>query len=197
MANEQGRFTGTTIIATIGETIGLGQIVYSKELPADGNLPDELIGKGIWFKASSDYIYTTDVEGPKYAGMNQLGVVVESATYSIISRTQSGTKTTILLDGYYSPGVMGIYGGVGPGYSTGEGIVGGPVYLMPQNGTGVVSNPDGSLGCVSFRTPLYHGAIEGVERVVGYYWDLVYPYVIKFQPDNSWVLYQNLDRIFS
>jgi hypothetical protein len=190
MANEQGRYTGTTIIATIGETIGLGQIVYSKELPTDGNLPDELIGKGVWFKASSDYIYTTGAEGPIYAGMNQLGVVVEAATYSIISRTQSGTKTTILLDGYYSPGLMGF-----GGYSTGEGISGAPLYLMPQNSG--VSNPDGSLGCISFHTPLYHGATEGVERVLGYYWDIVYPYVIKFKPDNSWILYQNIDRIFS
>jgi hypothetical protein len=192
MANEQGRFTGTTIIATIGETVGLGQVVYSKELPADGNLPPELIAKGIWFKASSDYIYTTGTEGPLYAGMNQLGVVVEAATYSTISSTQSGTKTTILLDGYYSPGVMG-----SGGYSTGSGLSGGSVYLMPQNGTGVVSNPDGSLGCVSNYTPSYHGAKEGVERVIGYYWDLVYPYVIKFQPDNSWNLYLNIDKFFS
>ena len=191
MANEQGRFTGTTIIATIGETVGLGQVVYSKELPTDGNLPPELIGKGIWFKASSDYIYNSDAEGPKYAGMNQLGVVVEAATYSTISSTQSGTKTTILLDGYYSPGVMGF-----GGYSTGEGLSGGSIYLMPQNGTGVVSNPDGSLGCVSYYTPAYHGAKEGVVRVLGYYWDIVSPHVIRFQPDNSWELYQNLDRIF-
>jgi hypothetical protein len=191
MANEQGRFTGTTIIATIGETVGLGQIVYSREeLPWTGN--PELLAKGIWYKAASDLIYAQGTEGPLYAGMNQLGVVVEAATYSPITSTQSGTKTTILLDGYYSPGVMG-----SGGYSTGAGLSGGSVYLMPQNGTGVVSNPDGSLGCVSNYTPSYHGAKEGVERVIGYYWDLVYPYVIKFQPDNSWNLYLNIDKFFS
>jgi hypothetical protein len=184
MANEQGRYTGTTIIGTVGETVGLGQLVYTRELPADGNLPDDLIGRGVWFKASSDYVYTTNAEGDKYAGMNQLGVVVEAATYSTISRTQSGTKTTILLDGYYSPGLMG-----SGGYSTGEGLCGGSVYLMPQNGTGVVSNPDGSLGCISYYSPAYHGATQGVVRVIGYYWDMVYPFVIRFQPDMTWIQY--------
>lgn len=192
MANQQGRYTGNTVIGTIGETVGLGQLVYTKELPAGGDLPDDLIGRGVWFKASSDYIYTEGPEGPKFAGMNQLGVVVEAATYSTISLTQSGTKTTILLDGYYSPGVMGTI--VPPreginGYSTGAGLCGGPVYLMPQNGTGVVSNPDGSLGCLSYYSPAYHGATQGVVRVVGYYWDMKYPFVIRFQPDMTWIQY--------
>ena len=194
MANEQGRFTGTTIIATIGETVGLGQVVYSKRAP--GTLPPELVEKGVWYKAASDHSYVQNASGYMYDGMNQIGVVVEAATYSPISATQTGTTTTILLDGYYSPGLIG-YGG----YFNGEGIVGGPLFLMPNGGPDSLrfqdgSNPDGTLGCLSDKTPLIYGATEGVERVVGYIWDLSYPYVIKFQPDNSWELYQNLDRVF-
>jgi hypothetical protein len=195
MANEQGRFTGTTIIATIGETVGLGQVVYSKEIA--GPVPSDLVGRGIWFKAASDHSYTQTAEAYMYDGMNQIGVVVEAATYSTISATESGTTTTILLDGYYSPGLLGF-----GGYATGEGLCGGPLYLMPNSGTPDTrrlqdgSNPDGTLGCVSNNPPSYYGATEGVERVIGYYWDLTYPYVIRFSPDNSWELYQNLDRIF-
>ena len=194
MANEQGRFTGTTIIATIGEDVSLGQIVYSKQIA--GSVPADLDGRGIWFKAASDHSYVQTTEEYIYDGMNQLGVVVEAASYSTISSTQSGTTTTILLDGYYSPGLLG-YGG----YATGEGIVGAPLYLMPNSGPDNLkyqdgTNPDGTLGCLSNHQPSYYGATEGVVRVVGYYWDLTYPYVIRFSPDMSWTLYQNLDRIF-
>lgn len=193
MANEQGRYIGTTITATIGEDVGLGQIVYSRELSTA--VPPELLGKGIWFKAASDHSYTQGAEGYIYDGMNQIGVVVEAATYSPISLTQSGTTTTILLDGYYSPGLVGF-----GGYATGEGLAGLPLYLMPNSGTNNSrsgSNPDGTLGCVSNYTPTYYGATEGVVRVIGYYWDMTYPYVIRFSPDVSFELYQNLDRIFA
>lgn len=189
MANEQGRYTGTTILATIGEDVGLGQIVYTKAAPDP--LPVELQAKGVWYKASSDYIYGYASDGPHFAGMNQLGVVVEAASYSTISPTQSGTKTTILLDGYYSPGLMGgsSFGGK-DGYSTGEGVCGAPVYLMPKDGTGAfVPNPDGTLGCIGNYAPAYYGATQGVVRVIGYYWDLTYPFVVRFTPDMTWIQY--------
>ena len=196
MANEQGRFTGTTVIATIGEDVNLGQVVYCRELPADGNLPPDLIGRGVWFKAAADHSYTQS-EGYIYDSMNQLGVVVEAASYSTISLTQSGTTTTILLDGYYSPGLLGF-----GGYATGEGFVGSPLYLMPNSGPDALRiqdgvNADGILGCVSWKEPDYYGATEGAVRVIGYYWDIVYPYVIRFSPDMSWTLIPNIDRFFS
>ena len=192
MANIQGRYTGETIIATIGETVGLGQIVYSRTISTTN--PD-VQNRGVWYSASCDELnVASGGDMPKYVGSNQLGVVVKEASYSPITSTQSGTKTTILLKGYYSPGNMSRPGeadSTGYYYSSPGTNCGGPLYLMPKqvvNGTYSKSTKgsfssflpnSSSIGTV--------GATQGALRILGYVYDMTYPYVVRFDPDNTWI----------
>jgi hypothetical protein len=205
MANELGRYTGETIIGTIGENVGLGQIVYSRTITTAN--PD-VIKKGVWFPAACDILNEIIIQPgdqPKWAGSNQLGVVVEAATYSAITSTQSGTQTTILLKGYYSPGLMvqpgstssnpdGYYY-VSPGTSCG-----GPLYLMPKitklyPGTPSKDTRGGFSNYLPNSSALGGGpdmgATQGAARIIGYAFDLNYPYVVRFEPDNTWIEFGN------
>lgn len=176
---EQGKYTGETIMGTIGESVGLGQVVYSTAFV--GPQPADIIDRGVWCPVSSDVIYTYDSEGPKFEGINQLGIVLEAATYSPITLTQSGIKVKILLQGYYAPGLLGY-----DGYFDGYARIGAPMYLMPNY---IDYGATDASGCLSGLRPASFGATQGVVRVVGYVWDLSYPYVIRFDPDNTWIEY--------
>lgn len=203
MANEQGRYVGETVIGTIGEDVGLGQVVYSRAIDTTNT---ELNKHAVWFQASCDeqnLVYIQPGLMPKYSGSNQLGVVVQAASYSAITSTQSGTKTLILLKGYYSPGFMSR-----PGYEETSGITqsgyfytspgaacGAPLYLIRSEITDygpypkglVTKNTKGAFACFSPTSDQVGGATAGVARVIGYAQDLVYPYVVKFDPDNTWI----------
>jgi len=204
MANEQGRYTGETVTGIIGEPVGLGQIVYSRSLqtPFPG-----VEKKGFWFVAACDIlntIYIQPGDQPKWAGSNQLGVVVEAATFSPITSTFSGTETTILLKGYYSPGLM-TYPGVttsfpdGYYYASPGANCGGPLYLLGKeltmtnfiDGTFSTTTNDTRGGFSNFlpNSPSLgqNGATQGAVRIIGYAHDLEYPYVVRFEPDNTWI----------
>ena len=200
MANIQGRYTGETIIATIGEDVGLGQIVYSRTIETTNTSVQK---KGVWFPASCDELNDIYIEPglmPKYVGSNQLGVVVQAASYSTISSTQSGTKTTILLKGYYSPGAMS-RPGESPGYITQPGYFyispgaacGAPLYLIKGevNNGGNVKDTRGAFSCWTPNNSRVGGATAGVVRVIGYAYDITSPYVVKFDPDNTWIEFGN------
>ena len=67
MANEVGRYTGETIIGTIGAPVGLGQIVYSRSLSTSN--PD-VIRRGVWFPVGCDTgntIFIQPGDQPKWA----------------------------------------------------------------------------------------------------------------------------------
>ncbi len=202
--NQQGKYTGETIIGIMGEQLGLGQVVYSR--PIFTANPD-VQKKGVWFAAACDiengnYIQPGDM--PKYSGSNQLGVVVESATYSAITATHSGTETIILLKGYYSPGVMwrpgptpsypfwGEYATQSGYYFTPPGAnCGGPLYLMQKEMTmdGYVKDTRGAFANYTPNSTALGvpGATQGALRIVGYCYSLNYPYVVRFDPDNTWI----------
>ena len=175
MANAQGRYTGETIDGTIVENVGLGQILYCTGV---GSIPtpiDPYGSKGVWRVASANGYYLNP-DG-WISGQNQLGIALQAATASPLSITQSGTQTTILLKGYYSPGTLGF-----GGYCNGNLNNGSPLYLMP-NSTGAIN----STGCLDGKKPTFYGATQGVYRVVGYAFDLVSPYIIRFDPDLTWI----------
>lgn len=206
MANEQGRFTGETIDGIIGEDVGLGQVVYSKTITTTNPIVED---RAVWYPVSADEeneAWITPGLMPKYVGSNQLGVVVIAASYSAITSTQSGTETTILLKGYYSPGFMaypGIDPGVQPGYFyAAPGVAcGAPLYLLPRelsatrfvDGTFSTFTKDTRGGFSSFLPNSislngeYPGATHGAVRIIGYAHDLNYPYVVRFDPDNTWI----------
>jgi hypothetical protein len=193
MANEQGRYTGETVTGIIGENVGLGQVVYSRTISTTN--PD-VQNRGVWFSVSANEENETwIVPGlmPKYVGSNQLGVVVQAATYSEITATQSGTETTILLKGYYSPGFMAypnVESGVEPGYfyASPGAACGAPLYLLPREVVSGTYSRDTRGGFSSFL-PSYPGigATQGAVRIIGYAYDLNYPYVVRFEPDNTWI----------
>ena len=205
MANEVGRYTGETIIGRIGAPVGLGQIVYSRSLSTSN--PD-VIYKGVWFPVGCDTLNTIFIQPgdqPKWASSNQLGVVVEAATYSAITTTQSGTLTTIMLKGYYSPGFMTFPGNT---YSTDTGYYyaapgancGGPLYIMPEmitmaGGGGATKSTIGAFSnFLPTSTALGYGnagATQGAARIIGYAYDLNFPYVVRFDPDNTWIEFGN------
>ena len=195
MANEQGRYTGETVTGVIGEPVGLGQVVYSRTIPTTNPIVEK---KGVWFAASCDElneIVISPGDMPKYVGSNQLGVVVETATYSAITATHSGTETIILLKGYYAPGFMsrpGESSGLQDGYyyaSPGTNC-GGPLYLMPKQ---VISGTYSKNTKGAFASYLPNsgfigiGATQGAVRILGYVHDMNYPYVVRFEPDNTWI----------
>lgn len=193
MANEQGRYVGETITGIIGENVGLGQVVYSRTIATTNPIVQN---KGVWFPVSADEENEVWIQPglmPKYVGSNQLGVVVQAATYSAITATQSGTETTILLKGYYSPGFMaypGVDSGVPDGYfywSPGA-ACGAPLYLLPKEIVSGTYSRDSRGGFSCFlpgSTQL--GATQGAVRIVGYAHDINYPYVVRFEPDNTWI----------
>lgn len=219
MANEQGRYIGETVIGTIGENVGLGQVLYCT--PVSGPAPSDLQYKGIWKVASADL-------GDLYAGYNpywqqtnpnlndgweysssstaQLGIAVEVGTYSTISATESGTQINILLKGYYSPGYLQdpLFGQ--KGYCDGNITEGKPVFLMPSWVDGAATDSKGVItqgqplplsnytwnGGQTFSSPTgsvvlkTSCATQSVVRVLGYAYDINYPYVIRFEPEKSW-----------
>lgn len=170
MANEQGRYVGETIIGVIGEDVGLGQVLYCSSSPAGTPYTT-----GAWYVASADGDYLAPHGW--ISGQNQLGISLTAASASPITTTQSGTEIPILLSGYYSPGVQG-----GGGYCLGNLLVGGPMWLAPKN---VMS--DNTSGMIDGNTPVYHGATQGVYRIVGYCYDEQTPFVIRFEPDKTWI----------
>jgi hypothetical protein len=203
MANIQGRYTGETIIGTIGEDVGLGQVVYSRTISTTN--PD-IQNRGVWFAASADEINEVWIEPglmPKYVSSNQLGVVVQAASYSTISSTQSGTKTTILLNGYYSPGFMARPGEpdtnpdmTGYFYAAPGAACGAPLYLLPKEITAldpfypfdpITKNTKGGFSCWVPTSDRVGGATAGAVRIIGYAYDITYPYVVRFDPDNTWI----------
>ena len=207
MANEVGRYTGETIIGRIGATVSLGQIVYSRSLGI--NNPD-VEKKAVWFPVAADILNTIFIQPgdqPKWASSNQLGVIVEAATFSPITFTQSGTETTILLNGYFSPGHMQYPGSTysdtgfyyaGPGANTG-----GPLYLLGKEltmtvfigGTFSTVTKDTRGGFSNFLPSSaslgQNGATQGAVRIIGYAHDINAPYVVKFNPDNTWIEFGN------
>ena len=213
--NQQGRYAGETILGIIGEPVGLGQVVHSRSF-ATAN--PEVQKRGVWFPVGADTqntIYIQPGDQPKWASSNQLGVVVQAATYSEITATHSGTETVILLKGYYSPGVMWRPGPT-PSYpfwdqyATQSGYYftppgancGGPLYLTPkemtntifEDGTFSTYTKDTRGGFSNFlptNTQLGGGATQGAARIVGYCYDLNYPYVVRFDPDNTWIEFGN------
>ena len=203
MANEVGRYTGETIIGTIGAPVGLGQIVYSRSLSTSN--PD-VIRRGVWFPVGCDTgntIFIQPGDQPKWASSNQLGVIVQAATYSEITATHSGTETTILLNGYFSPGHMTYPGGGGNTQSVDTGYYyaspgancGGPLYIMPEITTLQGYGTKSTIGAFSNFLPnspsLGIGATQGAARIIGYAHDLNSPYVVKFNPDNTWIEFGN------
>jgi len=193
MANEQGRYTGETVTGIIGEDVGLGQVVYSRTISTT-NI--EVQNRGVWYPASCDEqneVWIFPGLMPKYVGSNQLGVVVQAASYSAITSTQSGTETTILLKGYYSPGFMAypnVESDVQPGYfywSPGA-ACGAPLYLLPREIVSGTYSRD-TRGGFSCFLPSHSGigATQGAVRIVGYAYDINYPYVVRFDPDNTWI----------
>jgi hypothetical protein len=190
MANTQGRYTGETIIATIGADVGLGQVVYSRTISTTNPTVQDT---GVWYPASADEQNEVWIQPglmPKYVGSNQLGVVVQAASYSAITSTQSGTKTTILLKGYYSPGNMSYPGDPDTGgyfYANPGVACGAPLYLLPKEITyGVTKNTKGGFSCF---LPSHSGigATQGAVRIIGYAYSIDYPYVVRFDPDNTWI----------
>lgn len=193
MANEQGRYLGETIEAPIGADVGLGQVLYCKTVIVNN---PEIDKKGVWFPVCADEINEIIIqpgESPKWTGSKQLGVAVIAASASPITATMSGTNTTILLNGYYSPGEMYIPTGASQslpdGYFLSQpgAICGSPLYLTP----GVIgyegyATASGYGGFSCFQ-PTYFGATQGVYRVIGYAQDLNYPYVVRFAPDLTWI----------
>ncbi len=170
MANEQGRYVGETIVGVIGEDVGLGQVLYCKSAPLGSD-----INTGVWYVASSDGDY---VEPYRWiSGQNQLGISLTAASASTISSTQSGTQIDILLKGYYAPGTFPF-----GGYCYGDIANGSPLYLMPENIPGY-----NTRGCIDGQKPTYYGATQGVYRVIGYAYDIVNPFVIRFEPDKTWI----------
>lgn len=223
MANEQGRYVGETITGVIGEDVGLGQILYCVSI--SGSAPPDLLYKGIWKVASADlgdisknYNGNWQIDNPnlndgwEYSSTSnkQLGVALQAASYSTISSTQSGTSITILLKGYYSPGLIQDPAFGQRGYCDGNITEGRPVYLMPSWSDGASTDTKGCLsqyqplplssytwasgatyssptGSVVFKTSC---ATQSIGRVVGYAWDTNYPYVIRFEPEKSWYEYR-------
>ena len=203
MANEVGRYTGETVIGTIGSPVGIGQLVYSRSLqtPFPG-----VEKKGFWFPVGCDTlntIYIQPGDQPKWASSNQIGVVVRVDPYLPISSTFSGTKATILLKGYFAPGRMSYPGSPTPDtgyYYTSPGAnCGGPLYIMPEiltmAGTGATKS---SIGAFSNFLPTSTsigygnaGATQGSARIIGYAYDLEEPYVVRFDPDNTWIEFGN------
>ena len=197
MANTQGRYTGETIIATIGADVGLGQVVYSRTISTTNPTVQDT---GVWYPASADEENEVWIQPglmPKYVGSNQLGVVVQAASYSAITSTQSGTKTTILLKGYYSPGFMAYpnaISGVDPGYfyAAPGAACGAPLYLLPKELVSGTYSRDtrGGFSCfLPSSTSLtgITGATQGAVRIIGYAYSIDYPYVVRFDPDNTWI----------
>ena len=193
MANTQGRYTGETIIATIGADVGLGQVVYSRTISTTNPTVQDT---GVWYPASADEqneVWIVPGLMPKYVGSNQLGVVVQAASYSAITSTQSGTKTTILLKGYYSPGFMAypnVESGVEPGYfyASPGAACGAPLYLLPREVVSGTYSRD-TRGGFSCFLPSHSGigATQGAVRIIGYAYSIDYPYVVRFDPDNTWI----------
>jgi hypothetical protein len=193
---QQGQYTGETITGVIGEDVGLGQIVYSRTISTTN--PD-VQNRGIWFPASCDElneIVISPGDMPKYVGSNQLGVVVQAASYSAITSTQSGTETIIMLKGYYSPGFMARPGetpGLTAGgyyYSSPGTNCGGPLYLMPKqvvNGTYSGSTKGSFASFLPNSEFIGVGATQGAIRILGYVYDMNYPYIVRFDPDNTWI----------
>ena len=199
MANEVGRYTGETIIATIGADVNLGQVVYSRSLSTSN--PD-VIRRQVWFPVGCDTLNTIFIQPgdqPKWASSNQLGVIVQAASYSAITSTQSGTKTTILLKGYFSPGNMRPIGSTFSDtgyYYTGPGAnCGGPLYIMPnvvENGYGLTKSTVGAFSNFLPNSPsLGVGATQGAARIIGYAYDINAPHVVRFDPDNTWIEFGN------
>jgi len=177
---QQGQYVGESVLGTIVENVGLGQVLYCTGV---GSIPtpiDPFGSKGVWRVASANGTYfdpESYVVGGWISGQNQLGIALEAATASPLSITQSGVQIPILLSGYYSPGQLNF-----GGYCNGNLNNGSPIYLMP-NSTGATN----STGCVDGFKPTHYGATQGVYRVVGYAYDLVYPYIIRFEPDKTWI----------
>jgi hypothetical protein len=204
MANEVGRYVGETIIGRIGSNVRLGQVVYSRSISTSN--PD-VQKKGVWFPVGCDTLNTIFIQPgdqPKWASSNQLGVVVEAATYSPITSTQSGTETTILLKGYYSPGRMSFPGSsfvdTGYYYTAPGANTGGPLYIMPEvltmagEGGATKSTVGAFSNFLPTSTALGYGnagATQGAARIIGYTYDLNEPYVIRFEPDNTWIEFGN------
>lgn len=200
MANEVGRYTGETVIGTIGAPVGLGQIVYSRSLSTSN---PNVIRRGVWFPVGCDTentIFIQPGDQPKWASSNQLGVVVQAASYSAITSTQSGTKTTILLKGYFSPGHMTYPGNTssvdtGYYYAAPGANCGGPLYIMPNvtgDGYGATKSTVGAFSNFLPNSPsLGIGATQGSARIIGYAYDLNFPYVVRFDPDNTWIEFGN------
>lgn len=171
----QGQYIGETVLGTIGEDVGLGQVLYLKSAPLGTTLTH-----GVWYAASADGDYVSPTG--YVAGQFQLGIATEAATASTISSTQSGTQIPILLRGYYSPGVApaGSFGG----YCNGNLQPGAPMWLMP--GT-IHSDPTNYKGCIDGEKPTTYGATHGVFRLIGYCYDEQSPFIIRFDPDLTWI----------
>lgn len=179
----QGQYVGESVIGTIGENVGLGQVLYCTGSPTP--TPTDPFGsKGVWYVASAngDFISPADGGVGWISGANQLGIALQAATASPMSITQSGTQITILLKGYYSPGLVGF-----GGYCYGTLNNGSPIYLMPSSIPGDGPGGTNTSGCVDGMRPTEFGATQGVYRVVGYAYDIVYPYIIRFEPDKTWI----------
>lgn len=164
----RGQYVGETVLGSIAENVNLGQVIYCKteEPPISG------FTKGAWYIASADI-----VNNPY--GAHQLGIALETATASTISSTQSGTEIPILLKGYYSPGDI-----TNGGYCDGNLAEGHAIYLMPS------SIADGA---VSGLNPIELGATQSILRIVGYAYDVADPYILRFEPDKSWMEISNSD----
>ena len=85
---------------------------------------------------------------------------------------------------YYTP----------PGANTG-----GPLYIMPEiltmAGTGATKSTIGAFSnYLPTSTALGYGnagATQGAARIIGYAYDLNPPYVVRFDPDNTWIEFGN------
>ena len=187
---QQGQYVGETVLGTIIENVGLGQVIYASS-NTGVPMPPELIGKSIWRVAHANII-----EGERVPGYQQLGIALEAATASAITATQSGTEIKILLKGYYSPGLMYyLPSGLDPtnygGFCNGVIDPGTPMYVMPK----FHDYGRNSAGCVS-GTPPYRVELEpgvyltqSIVRIIGYGYDCNFaPYVVRFDPDNTWMI---------
>jgi hypothetical protein len=169
----QGQFIGDTVLGIIAEDVGLGQVVYMGV-----NAADPLYDKGIWYVAYADKVQGgTD----HWYGQNQLGIALQAATATPVTSTQSGTEIQILLKGYYSPGVAG-FGGYSGSINEGH-----PVYLDAQI-TATASSDYPNKGVITTDLPTKKSK-NAIIRVVGYGYNNNSPYVVRFEPDKTWIEY--------
>jgi hypothetical protein len=190
---QQGQYVGETVFGKIAENVGLGQVVYASSLPFTP-MPADMVGKSVWRVADANIINDRRFEGDTLQpGYQQLGIALEAATASAITATQSGTEITILLKGYYSPGLMAYTPGPtnSGGFCNGSIDPGTPMYVMPK----FHDYGRNSAGCIS-GTPPYRVELEpgvyltqSIVRIIGYGYDCNFaPYVVRFDPDNTWMI---------